>query len=104
MIFDPIFILISLCYKKIIGKLNQVKTGIENISRAVDESAHGMQTVVNNVQNISAVAEETGASTETVAASVEEQSASLHEVRTSSESLAIMATKLNEIIMRFKIN
>lgn len=90
-------------FQKIIGKLNQVKTGIENISRAVDESAHGMQAVVNNVQNISAIAEETGASTETVAASVEEQSASLHEVRSSSESLAIMATKLNEIIERFKI-
>lgn len=90
-------------FQAIIGKLAQVKTGIEQISRAVEETAHGMQSVVNNVQNISAVAEETGASTQTVAASAEEQSASLHEVSSSSDSLAKMATELNEITTRFKI-
>jgi len=90
-------------FQAIISKLDQVKTGIEQISQAVEETAHGMQTVVNNVQNISAVAEETSASTQTVAASAEEQSASLHEVSSNSDSMATMATELNEITARFKM-
>ena len=90
-------------FQAIIGKLSQVKIGIEQISQAVEETAHGMQSVVNNVQNIGVVAEETSASAENVAASAEEQSASLHEVNASSESLAKMATELNEITVRFKI-
>lgn len=90
-------------FQAIIGKLSQVKTGIEQISQAVEETANGMQSVVNNVQNIGAVAEETSASAEMVAASAEEQSASLHEVNASSESLAQMATELNEITVKFKI-
>lgn len=90
-------------FQSIIGKLAQVKTGIAQISQAVEETAHGMQSVVKNVQNIGAVAEETSASAQTVAASAEEQSASLHEVNSSSESLAKMATELNEITVKFKI-
>ncbi|MBP2633455.1 MAG: chemotaxis protein [Firmicutes bacterium] len=90
-------------FQTIIGKLSDVKSGIEQISRAVEETAHGMQSAVNNVQNISTVAEETGASAQTVAAAAEEQSASLHEVNSSSESLAKMATELNEVTTRFKI-
>ncbi|SMC31728.1 methyl-accepting chemotaxis protein [Sporomusa malonica] len=90
-------------FQAIIGKLSQVKTGIEQISRAVGETAHGMQSVVNNVQNIGAVAEETGATAQTVAASAEEQSASLHEVSSSSESLAKLATALNGITAKFKL-
>lgn len=87
----------------IINKLAQVKTGIEQISCAIEENAHGMQAMVNNVQNIGAVAEETSASAQTVAASAQEQSASFHEVNASSESLAQMATELNEITVKFKI-
>lgn len=90
-------------FQSIIGKLAQVKTGIEQISRAVDETAQGMQSVVNNVQNIGTVAEETSASVQTAAAASEEQSASLHQVSSSSDSLAKMATDLNKITARFKI-
>jgi methyl-accepting chemotaxis protein len=90
-------------FQAIIGKLGQVKTGIEQINRAVEETAHGMQSVVNNVQNIGTVAEATSASAQTVAASAQEQSASLHEVDSSSEALAKMATELNQITARFTI-
>jgi methyl-accepting chemotaxis protein len=90
-------------FQAIIGKLSEVRSGIEQISTAVEETAHGMQSVVNNVQNIGVVAEQTGASTQTVAAAAEEQSASLHEVSSSSESLAKIATQLNVITAKFKI-
>ncbi|MBP2627021.1 MAG: chemotaxis protein [Firmicutes bacterium] len=90
-------------FQAIIGKLTQVKTGIEQISRAVGETARGMQSVVNNVQNIGTSSEETSVSAETVAASAEEQSASLHEVHLSAESLSHMAAGLNDITAKFKI-
>jgi methyl-accepting chemotaxis protein len=90
-------------FHAIIGKLGQVKTGIEQINRAVEETAHGMQSVVNNVQNIGTVAEETSASAQTVAAAAQEQSASLHEVDLNSEALSKMATELNQITARFTI-
>ncbi len=80
-----------------------VQTGLEEISKAVEEPAKGMQAIVANVQNISAVAEETNASTQTVAAAAEEQNASLTEVAGSAESLAKMATELNEVIRKFKV-
>lgn len=90
-------------FQEIIGKLGQVKEGIAQISLAVEESAHGMQSIVDNIQNISAIAEETGASSQTVAASAEEQSATLHEVSLSATSLSKMATDLNAITAEFKV-
>lgn len=90
-------------FEAIVGKLGQVQTGIEQINRAVEETAKGMQTVVANVQHISAVAEETGASTQTVAASSEEQHASLNEIALNAESLAKMATELNAVIGKFRL-
>lgn len=90
-------------FQAIIGKLNQVRTGIESINLAVDETAKGMQSIVENVQNISAIAEETSASTQTAAASSEEQNASLFEVSSSTETLAKMATELLAAVEKFKL-
>ncbi|HWR39777.1 MAG TPA: methyl-accepting chemotaxis protein [Patescibacteria group bacterium] len=90
-------------FQAIITKLAQVKSGIEQINLAVEESAHGMQSMVGNVQNIGTVAEETGAGAQTVAASAEEQSASLHEVNSASEALARMATDLNQTTAKFTL-
>ncbi|WP_346355952.1 HAMP domain-containing methyl-accepting chemotaxis protein [Azotosporobacter soli] len=90
-------------FQAILGKLGKVKEGIEQIGRAVEETAHGMQSVVSNVQNIGSVAEETSVSAQTVAAAAEEQSASFHEVSSNSDSLAQMATELNGITARFKM-
>ena len=90
-------------YRAIISKLGHVKIGIEHITRAVDETARGMQSIVGGIQNISAVAEETTANTQTVAAASEEQTASLNEISSNAEALANMATTLNEITRKFKL-
>lgn len=90
-------------FESIVDKLDQVQSGIEQISHAVEETAKGMQAVVANVQNISAVSEETSASTQTVAAAAEEQNASLQEVTFSAEALAKMATNLSGTIQKFKV-
>ncbi|EGO64462.1 methyl-accepting chemotaxis protein [Acetonema longum] len=88
-------------FQAIIDKLEQVKTGIDQMNRAVEETATGMQTVVHNVQSMSAVAQQTSASTQTVAAAAEEQNASLAEVNSNAEALATLATELNEITKKF---
>lgn len=90
-------------FQTIISKLSEVRSGMGQISQAVDETAHGMQSVVNNVQNIGSVAAETSSSAQTVAAAAEEQSASLHEVSASSDALAQMAADLNAITAKFKM-
>jgi methyl-accepting chemotaxis protein len=90
-------------FETIIDKLEQVKTGMDQISQAVAETAQGMQSIVENVQNIGAVAQETSASTQTVAAAAEEQNASLNEVSSHATALASMASQLNEITRKFKM-
>jgi methyl-accepting chemotaxis protein len=90
-------------FENIVDKLDQVQSGMAQISHSVEETTKGMQSVVSNVQNISAVSEETSASTQTVAAAAEEQNASLNEVNSSVEALATMAIDLNDIIKKFKV-
>lgn len=90
-------------FQSIVDKLQQVQSGMGEISHAVEETAKGMQAVVSNVQNISAVSEETSASTQTVAAAAEEQNASLHEVTSRAETLGKMAVQLNQIIGKFNV-
>lgn len=90
-------------FEAIIATLGTVKTGIEQIAVAIDETAKGTQAMVASVQNISAIAEETSGNAETVAATVEEQSASMHEISSNAESLAKLATELNHIVKQFKV-
>ena len=90
-------------FQTIISKLADVRNGIGQISQAVDETANGMQSVVNNVQNIGIVAAKTSSSAQTVATAAEEQSASLHEVSANSDALAQMAADLNAITAKFKM-
>ena len=90
-------------FNSIQKRLEDVRAGIAQISKAVDETAGDMQTVVGNVQSIGTVAEKTGANAENVAAASEEQSASLHDVSDSAESLSHTASKLNDITSKFKL-
>ena len=90
-------------FNSIQKRLEDVRAGITQISKAVDETAGDMQAVVGNVQSIGTVAEKTGANAENVAAASEEQSASLHDVSDSAESLSHTASKLNDITSKFKL-
>lgn len=90
-------------FQVIIDKLHTVKTGIEQISVAIDETAKGTQGMVSSVENISAVSEETAATTHTVAAAAEEQNASMNEINNGAGALAKLAQDLNEVVKRFKL-
>jgi len=90
-------------FKVIIERLEGVKTRIEQISFAVDETAKGTQSMVVSVENINNVAHQTSANSETVAASAEEQSAGMHEINTNAVNLSALATEMLEVVKRFKI-
>ncbi|MBC8016342.1 MAG: methyl-accepting chemotaxis protein [Sporomusaceae bacterium] len=88
----------------IIDKMEFVKKGIHHIATAVDETSHGIQTMVASVENINSVAHTTSSSAETVAASAEEQSAGMYEIDTSASGLAGLAAGLMEVVKKFKVN
>lgn len=73
-----------------------------NISATEQMAAHS-ERVNASIQNISAVSEETAASAEEVSASTEEMNASFEQVTSSIEAVAHMATRLQELVRRFKL-
>ena len=90
-------------FKIIIEKLEGVKTGVEQIAVAVDETSKGTQTMVTSVENISSIAHTTSSNAETVAASSEEQSAGMHEISTNVVNLSNLAADMMEVVKKFKI-
>ncbi len=90
-------------FKVILEKLDGVKTGVEQIAVAVEETAKGTQTMVVSIENISSVAQKTSESSGTVAASSEEQNAGMHEINQNAVNLAKLATDMMEIVNKFKI-
>ena len=90
-------------FRVIIERLEGVKTGVEQISLAVDETAKGTQTMVASVENISNVAHKTSANAETVAASAEEQSAGMHEINNNVVNLSTLANEMMEVVKQFKV-
>lgn len=90
-------------FKVIIERLEGVKTGVEQISIAVDDTAKGTQTMVTSVENISNVAHKTSANAETVAASAEEQSAGMHEINNNVLNLSTLASEMMEVVKKFKV-
>lgn len=90
-------------FKVILEKLEGVKTGVEQIAVAVEETANGTQTMVVSIENISSVAQKTSESSGTVAASSEEQNAGMHEINQNAVNLAKLATDMMEIVNKFKI-
>lgn len=90
-------------FNLILDKLCVVKTGIEHIAMAVDETARGACSMVQNAESIASVAQLTSLSTQNVAATAEEQASSMDEIRQSSHSLAELSNKHNLLTQKFKI-
>lgn len=87
----------------IIDKMELVKKGINQIASAVDETSHGIQTMVASVENINSIAHVTSSNAETVAASAEEQTAGMYEIDTNAAGLSGLATGLMEVVKKFKV-
>ncbi|HWR40301.1 MAG TPA: methyl-accepting chemotaxis protein [Patescibacteria group bacterium] len=90
-------------FQAIVRKLGDVEIGIQQISRAVDETARGTESMVSSAESISVVATKTSESAAAVAAVSEEQSASMHEINKQAESLSQLATDLDRSAKQFKL-
>lgn len=102
---------------KIIGLINDILTGSQEVSKAVNNVAAiteentaateqmlaAAQQVNSSIQNVASVSEESAAASEEVSASTEELSASIEEVNGSSEQLSKMALELQTMVSRFKV-
>ncbi|SFM12633.1 methyl-accepting chemotaxis protein [Pelosinus propionicus] len=84
-------------------KLSVVKSGIEQITQVIAETASSTQNVASHIQRISSVAHQTSTDTSVVAQTINQQENNINEIRTNAESLASLATDLNEVASTFKI-
>lgn len=88
----------------ILEKLNEQKSGVEQIAAAVTESAGGTQLMARDIENISSVAQSASEHSENVLAATEQQAKILDDIGGSTNALAVMAAELNSIIRKFKVN
>ncbi len=91
-------------------KYESIKSAMEISVEAMDQlnASGGEMTKAKNeildmLQTLSAIAEENAASTEEASSAMVEQSASMDDIAKSSETLASLASKLQQIIMSFKL-
>lgn len=88
----------------ILEKLNEQKSGVEQIAAAVTESAEGTQLIARDIENISSVAQSASEHSENVLSATEKQAKILDDIGGSTNVLAVMAAELNSIIRKFKVN
>ncbi len=88
---------------QMVGKLDQVSAVIEENTAATEEITASSSEVGHMVENVASVSEENSAAVEEVSASTEEMSAQVEEVSASASSLSEMATALQSIVTRFRL-
>lgn len=85
-------------------KLSIVKSGIEQITQVVAETASGTQNVASHIQRINSIAHQTSTDTSMVADTISQQENNINEIHKNAESLASLATELNEVASTFKLS
>lgn len=80
-----------------LGQIDSLSSIIENVDRE-------KEAVMLSIQSITSITEESSASTEEVSASVEEQTATIEEISNMTDKLKEMASDLDSVIKRFKID
>jgi methyl-accepting chemotaxis protein len=89
-------------YMEIADKMKESGVIIEELNISEEEMNKSKNEIMEMLQTLSAIAEENAAGTEEASSAMVEQSASMEEIAKSSEKLALLASNLQEIIMRFK--
>jgi len=85
-------------------KLSIVKSGIEQITQVVAETATATQSVATHIQRISSIAHQTSTDTNIVADTISQQENNINEISTNAESLASLAIEINQVASTFKIS
>jgi methyl-accepting chemotaxis protein len=88
----------------------EMVAAVDSVSRVVEENSAittqmtaGSEVVTQAIENIASISEENSASVEEVSASTEEMTAQVHEVSSSAKSLAEMASRLQQVVAKFRL-
>lgn len=90
-------------YELIMDAMEETNTAVTQLNDSEEEMGVSKNQILDMLQTLSAIAEENAASTEEASSAMVEQSASMEEIAKSSERLALLASSLQEIIMKFKV-
>jgi len=88
---------------RIHADIENVASQIQTINASIQEINAGTEELVHTVEHAEQVAIQTADNSTSVAAAAEQQSAIVEEITSASESLANMATGLQQIIGRFRL-
>lgn len=89
---------------EVIKAIESVSAVTQQTTAAAEEMSASSGEVVQQIEQVAAVSEENAAAAEEVSATTEEQNASAEELSASAEELAAMATKLEEVVVQFRLD
>ncbi len=90
-------------YEAIDTAMGEANEAIQKLNGSEELMTKAKNEILAMLQTLSAIAEENAASTEEASSAMVEQSSSMEELSKSSEKLALLASSLQEIIMKFKL-
>jgi methyl-accepting chemotaxis protein len=92
----------AMAFDSIIKSVSNVAEQTKEVSIAVETLSKDSKAIEASIDNIARIVGDNAASTEEVAASTEEQTASIQEISATAVNLEIQATKLQQMINKFK--
>lgn len=94
----------GIAFNLIYSEIEKINDGIQQVSKAIGEIAHGSQSLDSNIEGIAAISQEAAASSQEVSAASEEQAASMVEIANAAQELAELAELLQENVSIFKLS
>lgn len=95
---------ISASAAELVAAVNSVSAVVEENTASTEELSAGSGEVSQSMENIAAISEENSAAVQQVSASTEEMSGHVQQVGSAASSLAELATHLQDVVNRFKLN
>lgn len=89
-------------FGKMADKIQEINHLVSRTDNSVNIMVTKKDDIIGIIQNLSAIAEQNAAGTQEASASVEQQAASILEISNSSDSLSCLASKMQDLVARFK--
>jgi methyl-accepting chemotaxis protein len=93
----------KIAFDEIFTRLESILNQIQNVAGVARQMAEKNKSVSTAIDNISSISEETMSSTEEVTAATQQQSAAVQEVGALAENLFVIANRLKESVVVFRV-
>lgn len=90
-------------FVRIYESVGSVSNDVKKIVEITDNEVSSSEVILNLIDTVSSLSEQNSANAQEVAAAVEEQTALLESIAAGSEELTAMATELNTLVEKFKV-